>query len=79
MPTYTVQHVRGPQDSNGNPRRLYLVTHLEEGKTGAFDEGYSGRHAVPEWLWNMAYHLPHVNVAAHEYRSLLGEYPAKEF
>ena len=80
MPTYTIQHVKAPNDRNGNPRRLFLVTHLEEGKTGAFDEGYSGRHAVPDWLWNgMAYHLPHVNVSATEYHSLLKAWDAREF
>ena len=79
MPTYTIQHVRAPNNSNGNPCRLYLVTHLEEGKSGAFDEGYSGRHAVPEWLWDMAYHLPHINVSAIEYRGLLRAHDAREF
>ena len=79
MPTYTIQHLSAPNDSNGNPRRLYLVTNLHENRSAAFDEGYIGRHAVPEWLWDMGYHLPGLNVSASEYRDLLKTYPAKEF
>lgn len=86
MIQYTLQHIRAKNDANGDPRRLYLVTALHEGRAGAFDEGYSttllayfhGRHAVPEWLWDLAQHLPPVDVTAAEYKRLLRAGPATE-
>jgi hypothetical protein len=79
MTRYTIQPIDAGHDRNGNPRRLYLVVHTVTGKVGAFDEGYSGRHALPEWLWADADTHPRIKVGAGEYRRLLRTYPAKEF
>lgn len=76
---YTIQHLKAPNCVNGNPQRLYLVVNTDTERTGAFEEGYAGRHALPEWLWKMATHLPDILISKKEYRRLLKAYPATEY
>lgn len=61
------QHMKGPQDRNGNPRRLWMV--YEGRDFYAIDEGYSGR---PKFLLDYLELMP-VNISAREYRDLLLE------
>lgn len=42
----TVLHLDAGHDTNGNPRRLFLVLHLTEGIVAAVDEGYYGASAL---------------------------------
>jgi hypothetical protein len=49
MKTVTVIHVKSPNDSNGNPRRLYLVQKGAE-ILGAVDEGYNGDRALEKYV-----------------------------
>jgi len=78
--TIYVQHVTAPNDRNGNPRRLYLVTSASAESTVAIDEGYGGRQLALAHIRAPArvIDLPTVNVGAAEYRRLLRVLPGPE-
>jgi len=69
-------HMIAPNDSNGNPRRLYLVCG-PHGPIAAVDEGYSGIGAIREAgftapeVWN-------IEVSAKEYRRLKKQLPSRK-
>ncbi len=74
--SYMVIHVKAPNDSNGNPKRLYLV--LENGVVmGAVNEGYDGAHALdvykdgPKMRAEIA---TYINVQANEHKRLMREH-----
>lgn len=62
-------HLRAPNDRSGNPRRIYLVVHMNE-VWHAIDEGYKGIGALRE----VYPHLPDltpacaIDITATEYR-----------
>lgn len=68
-----VQHVKTKNDSNGNPRRLFVfysrrnmvAKHLDMVKV--IEEGYSGRPGEAD----KAFELPPVNVSPAEYREFV--------
>ena len=63
-------HACAPNDSNGNPRRLYVGFFENQGieTTLVWDEGYSGHHAVPERYREAAYAAERVEMDADQYR-----------
>lgn len=73
----TVLHVTAPNDTNGNPRRLYLV--MARGRIlAAVDEGYEGTGALaclggPDVGRALAARITadRVNVTRAEYRRIL--------
>lgn len=79
-----IQHVKAPNDINGNPRRLYIIVWIDrEGHTfiAAHAEGTLGRQAVPSkdntaWASTPYIELPPLNVTPTEYKRLLKGYPA---
>ncbi len=62
------QNLRAPNDTNGNPRRLWVIYNTETGEiVSVRDEGYRGRPdrtAMAELV-----ELPSVEIAASEYRA----------
>lgn len=64
----TVLHLCAPNDRNGNPSRAY-VAFSRHALRGYWAEGYSGCHAVPEELRELASFAPRINVSAKELRS----------
>lgn len=65
-----VVHVCAENDINGNPQRLYYDTE----KNKAYDEGYSGHHAVPKHLRDDAASAEfsfRLNVSADTYSEML--------
>lgn len=63
-------------DTNGNPRRVFVV--LEAGRAvAAFDEGYSGTHAIPEAVRHL-YQGQTFDTTATERRDLLKITPDAE-
>jgi hypothetical protein len=66
-PVTTVLHLAAPNDSNGNPRRAF-VAFAGSALRGCWDEGYSGFHAVPPELRELALNAPRINVTAGELR-----------
>ena len=68
---YHILHVCAPNDTNGNPRRLYYVTDLETGKVTAYDEEYRGRSAVPDEIQRSAIDGGSIDVPVSEYRFIL--------
>jgi len=63
----TVLHLAAPNDRNGNPRRGYLAF-SGSALRGFWDEGYSGSHAVPVELRDLAHNAPRISVSAGELR-----------
>ena len=61
------QHMKAPQDRNGNPRRLWMV--YEGREFYAIDEEYKGR---PAFLRDYLELIP-VNISVSDYRHLLTE------
>ena len=61
------QRWKAPNDTNGNPRRVFLVFDAEGNVLDVIDEGYAGR---PGWLRGLI-QLPDVHCFAHEYRDWL--------
>lgn len=66
QPAY-VQHLRAPNDYNGNPRRVYVVYNRAGDVVDAIDEGYRG---LPQSLRGVA-GLPSIEVAPSVYREFL--------
>ena len=71
---YAVQHLRAPNDVNGNPRRCYVLYRLDD--DGAWlvevrDEGYAGEPR--EWMAHP--HLRPIDVSARVYRRFLSTSP----
>ena len=67
------QHIRAPNDVNGNPRRLFLVHSITPAGGTSFDvydEGYSGFRAMPDNIRKLP-QLCTVDVAVKEYRAFL--------
>jgi hypothetical protein len=64
----TVLHLCAPNDRNGNPNRAY-VAFQGHALRGFWPEGYSGCHAVPDQLRELASFAPRINVSARELRS----------
>lgn len=70
---YLVQQVRAPNDTNGNPRRAFIVYCAISARAtvvGAYDVGYEGRSAVPE-KFRDAVRIPTIDVPVSEYLSWL--------
>lgn len=71
----TILHLRAPHDTNGNPRRVFVVIDAsgkEDGRTlGVFDEGYAGNRAVPEEMRNAAIAEVTIEVTPKEYKEWL--------
>lgn len=47
-------HLCASNDTNGNPRRLFIAVGPLGGILAVWDEGYQGHHAVPPVLRNAA-------------------------
>lgn len=62
------QHLRAPNDRNGNPKRCYLILAADGAIIDCLDEGYAG---CPRWVRDLV-QLPTVNVSAGEYRAFMG-------
>jgi hypothetical protein len=85
----TIQHIKAPNDINGNPRRVYLITEIvpehtdplglqwpREVLTRAYDAGYRGLSGIPGRTGD-EYLLPTLNTTPSEYRRLRKQYPER--
>ena len=71
---YLVQLWKADNDSNGNPRRLYVFMNPKTGQIiKAIDDGYKGR----PYKYDSVVELPAVNITATEYRVILKEWGVK--
>lgn len=70
---HVTQHWRADNDSNGNPRRIYMVWDRDGRLIAALDEGYSGfpRALSDKQRSGRLIDLGSVNIANSEYRSTL--------
>lgn len=74
---YVVIQVKAPNTPSGNPRRLYVATHVKSGNVFAFDEGYQGKGALPGVVQTgMDFIAIAVAVSASEYNRLRKAFPA---
>lgn len=64
------QHVKAPNDRNGNPQRCYVLFDGQGTIRGVFDEGYAGgpQH---NGLWEGAIEIYSVEVSVKEYKSFI--------
>ena len=70
-----ILHMCAKNDTNGNPRRLYVMSD-EDGKyIAAWDEGYKGSDAVPGEFRKAAYLSQRFDVTVTEYNKLLRTLP----
>jgi hypothetical protein len=67
----TVLLFKATNDRNGNPCRVFASFDQFGRITGAWDEGYSGHHAVPPELRTTAAGCHAIAVSQATYRSLL--------
>lgn len=68
------QHLRADNDTNGNPRRLYVVYDERGNVLQVIDEGYRG---LPKELHDID-HLPDVEISGKTYREWLREFNSTE-
>ncbi len=68
---HSVVLFKATNDRNGNPCRVFCAFDQFGQLVGAWDEGYSGHHAVPPELRNAAAVCHAVAVSQSTYRSLL--------
>ena len=74
-----ILHMCAKNDTNGNPRRLYVMSD-EDGKyIAAWDEGYKGSDAVPGEFRKAAYLSQRFDVTVTEYNKLLRTLPHPDF
>lgn len=66
-------HLCAPNDTNGNPRRVYVLHDRAGSIVAAIDEGYSGHHAVKEAGYPNAVMGPAYDTIPSEYRTLLAK------
>ncbi len=66
---YSTIRLRTTNDTNGNPRRIFVV--LSRGNlAGLFDEGYSGEHSIPDKQMRESYGGLTFDITPGEYRAL---------
>jgi hypothetical protein len=72
---YLIQHLKAPNDKNGNPQRCYVVYSTQGEFISTHNEGYKGKACIPEYIrkynGNNAFDLPSINVTVKEYKSWL--------
>ena len=59
-------HLRAPNDTNGNPRRSWILLNEIGIAVDCFDEGYSGTNAVPPELNYQRMSAPAIRVSVKE-------------
>jgi hypothetical protein len=67
------QHLCADNDTNGNPRRLYVLVDECNQRIAAWDEGYEGWQCVPGLFRNAAYNAERINVPVKLYKELRRE------
>lgn len=61
-------HLTTNNDTNGNPRRVYVAIGPHGALEGAWDEGYSGREAVPASYRSHVHEAVSIEITPAEYR-----------
>lgn len=61
------QHLSAPNDTNGNPRRCFVIMGEDARVLDVIDEGYAG---APRWIRDLV-QLPGMRITATEYRDWL--------
>lgn len=72
MRTTSIIKLNAGNDNNGNPRRVWVGISPDGGISGAWNEGYAGRHAMPARLRNKS--AMEFATTPAEYRSILKQF-----
>lgn len=72
MKTVSIIKLNAGNDINGNPRRVWVGISPEGNISGAWDEGYEGRHAMPARLRNKS--AVEFATTSAEYRAILKKF-----
>ena len=74
-----IKHLCADNDYNGNPRRVYTLIDEDGYYLAAWNEGYSGHHAVPgEWR-RQAYEAHKERISTREYNRIRAEVPSPDY
>jgi len=71
LDSFAVLHFTAPNDSNGNPRRLWAAFTPAGQLLNAWDEGYAGSDAIPAAICHKAATCYAIPVSAATYRAML--------
>jgi len=71
LDSLTVLHFTAPNDSDGNPRRLWAAFTPAGQLLNAWDEGYAGSHAIPAAIRHKAATCYAIPISAATYRAML--------
>lgn len=78
--SYSLIRLDAGHDTNGNPRRVFVVLDKDSDVLAAVDEGYAGSHALEEWIPGALgsrlrrANYPTFATTGAEYRGLLRDY-----
>lgn len=72
MDTTTIIYLKSTNDTNGNPRRGWLV--ITEESVRFVDEGYEGHYALKRRGVSMDLDWTEINISASEYKRIKREY-----
>ena len=75
---YAMLHLVAPNDSDGNPRRLFVMSNDEGKFIAAWDEGYKGSDAVPGIWRKDAYLSQRLDVPVAQYNKLRRTLPSPD-
>ena len=79
LPMTDILHFCAPNDTYGNPRRLYVLSDEDGSFIAAWDEGYKGHHAVPGPFRDKAYLSQRYDVSATKYNKLMRDLPSPKW
>jgi hypothetical protein len=74
-----ILHLCAKNDTNGNPRRAYVLSNEEGQYVAIWDEGYKGSDAVPGEFRDAAYLSQRFDVTVTEYNKLLRRLPSPDY
>lgn len=71
-----IKHYCAANDTNGNPRRVYVLVDCDNDPVAAWDEGYYGHHAVPGIWREAADNAERIKCTVKQYNDLLRTLPS---
>jgi hypothetical protein len=74
-----IKHFCAANDVNGNPQRCYVLVDEDGRNLAAWDEGYLGHHAVPEYWRKAANDAERMNCSMRWYRKMLRTLPSPTY
>ena len=74
-----ILHLCAKNDSNGNPRRLFVLSNEDGRFIAVWDEGYKGSDAVPGEFRKDAYLAQRLDIPTAQYNKLRRTLPSPDY